>query len=107
MTLKDIINRDLQTIAADLDNPVITWNGEDYECVPSSNGILASLEDGGFAIEADFIANVRKELFTDDIYPKSQQKLTYNNADYRIITVRHDASSAFVRLFCNSINRGV
>lgn len=107
MSLRETIISDLESIATDLENPVFTYNGEDYECVNSGNGSKSLLEMGGFSTEADLVLNVRKELFTDDIYPVSQNKLTFNSKTYRIDTVRHDATGAFLRLMCVDASRGV
>lgn len=107
MSLADIIKADLQLINADLGEPTITWNDEDYECIPSSNGSTSNLEEGGFSVDADLIINIRKELFTDEVFPQAQQKLTYNDVVYRIQTVRTDATNTFLRLVCTDINKGV
>ena len=107
MSLKDTIISDLETIADDLANPVVTWKGEDYECIPSSNGINEVLEIGGFAVTADIIFTIRKELFANDVYPSNQQKITYNSTTYRIEIVRHDVTGAFIRLFCVDADRGI
>lgn len=107
MTLKDTIIADLSVIAADMGDQVFTWNGEDYICIPSSTSKGLNLEMGGFGGEATLVLNVRKELFTDAVYPQSQQTLTFNSATYRIESQRQDATGAFLRLQCTDNNRGV
>lgn len=106
MSLRETVAADLELIADDLENPVMTWNTEDYEVVPSSTGKKLNLEMGGFGGEADVVLNVRKELFTDEVYPSAQQKVTFNSITYRIDQVRYDATGAFLRLFCVDANRG-
>ena len=107
MSLQDQIKADLALISTDLGNPIATWKGEEYEVVPGSSGDVWTLEEGGFSDDADVILNIRKELFTDDVYPASQQLITYLSKVYRIITARADASGAFIRLFCADNSRGV
>jgi hypothetical protein len=102
MNLADIINTDLQAIHADLGSPVMIWQDEEYECIPSSTGKALSLEEGGFAIESDLVLTVRKELFAD-VYPKSSQDITYRSVSYRINAVRTDVTDTFIRLFCSHI----
>ncbi len=107
MTLKEIIENDLRSIASDMGNPSLEWNGEQYECLPSTNAISLSLEMGGFAVEADIIFTIRKELFSDGITPANQQKLTYRGVTYRILQVKEDTTGAFIRLICVDNSRGV
>lgn len=107
MTLRETIIADLESIATDLENPVMTWNSEEYEVVPSSTGKQLNLEEGGFGSDLDLVINVRKELFTDEVYPASQQTITYNSIEYRIESVRYDVTGAFLRIFCINKNRGV
>ena len=107
MALSDIIKADLQTLVTDLGEQVFTWNDEDYECIPSPDSDASVLGEGGFSIEVDLNITVSKDAFSSEIYPASQDKITFNNKTYRIITVRSDASGAFLRLLCNSANRGV
>jgi len=106
MALRDIIKADLKMIATDMSNPTFTWKGEDYECIPSSDGAELALEMGGFSTEADIAFTTRKELFVDSL-PQSQQTLIYKTKTYRILTVREDATGAFYRLICINNNRGV
>lgn len=108
MALSDIIRKDLLTIESDLGNQVITWNGQDYVCKSGSGqGQVATLEEGGFSIDADCIITVRKELFTDEIYPKSQQKLVYINRIYRIANVRRNSTDDFLVLHLVDNTRGI
>lgn len=107
MALKDTIIADLAVIAADMGDQVFTWNSEEYICIPSSTSKGLNLEMGGFGAESTLVLNVRKELFTDDVYPQPKQTLTYNSVTYRIESQRQDATGAFLRLFCVDDNRGV
>ena len=107
MAFKDIVNSGIGRISARLGNPLFTWNGEDYICVPSSAGEIRSLEEGGFSVDADLVLTIKSDSFTDGNIPKSQQKLTYRNRGYRIITVKQDASTAIIRLFCQDDSRGI
>ncbi len=105
MTLSETILSGLKTIEADLGNQTFTWKGEDYICHPSGDTTDATLSDGGFDIAADKVLVVRKELFTNGIFPKSQEKLVFNNQSYRIEQVRNNATNSFLRLVCSSANK--
>jgi hypothetical protein len=107
MSLKDTITSDLQTIESDLESPLVTWSGEDYICIPSSDSDSISLDIGGFSQSADIIFSIRKSLFANDVYPTSQQKVTYNSKVYRIETVREDVTQSFIRLICVDTNKKV
>lgn len=107
MALKDTIISDLKTIATDLGNPIMTWKSEEFEVIPSSTTKQLNLEMGGLGEDSALVLSIRKELFTDDIYPTSQEYLTYNSIRYRIQNVRHDPTWAFLRLFCIDDSRGV
>lgn len=107
MTLRDTINKDLARISLDLGSPVMGWNGEEYECIASSQGSTFKLEIGGYAEDSDVVFTLRKELFADGIYPISKQKVTFDGLTYRIENVKYDVTKAIIRLFCNNINNGV
>lgn len=106
-TLQEIFVADLKSITIDLDNKVFTYGGQDYECIPSSIGDASMLEVGGFSEDSDLSISVLKELFTDNIYPTSQQKIIYKSKTYRIHTVRQDVTDAFIRLSCIDDSKGV
>jgi len=105
--LQDTIINDLKMIAADLGDQTFEWEGESYTCIASSRGDIATLEVGGFSIDADLSISVLKELFADGIYPRSQKKITYKSRVYRIQTVRQDTTDAFIRLICVDDSRGI
>lgn len=107
MALKDIVTQDLETIATDLGDQEMTWKGETYVCIPSSAVKGLNLEMGGLGADASLVLTVAKELFTDDLYPASQEYLTFNNIRYRIQSVRYDPTTAFIRIFCIDDSRGV
>ena len=107
MNLGNIIEKDLIAIASELGGKVITYRGEDYECIPSSKGTINSLEEGGFSIDADLSVTIRKSLFVDGVYPKSQEKIIYESKTYRVSTVRYDLTGTIVRLICVDDTRGI
>jgi hypothetical protein len=106
-SLSDTIIADLQVIARDLGHQVFTFKGQDYECIPSSRGKSDILGEGGFGIDADLSLTVLKELFTDGVYPLSQQRLTYKGVDYRILTVKQESTDGFIKLLCADTGRGL
>jgi hypothetical protein len=108
MTLKEFIKTDLASINKDLGNPFITFNGEDYACIPSSVSTAGKLEWGGIAEDSDLVVTINKDLFTDGIYPNSKRDyITYNDIQYRVNVVKTDATGAILRLFCTDTQRGV
>lgn len=107
MALKDIIVADLKLVSSDMGSQIFSWKGEEYECIPSTTSDQLTLEVGGFSDGANISFTVLKELFTDGIYPISQQKITYKNVTYRIQSVRQEVTDAFIRLSCVGENKGI
>ena len=107
MSLKDIFAKDMESIRLDFDNPLVTWNEEDYVCVVSSNIKGNTLEQGGFGLEDDITFNIAYDDFANGILPKASQHLTYKSNRYRIREVRTDGTQAFVRLLCQFENKGM
>lgn len=105
MTIEEMIKDDLQVIEAEF-NKTLNWKGEDYACIPASAGEASILEIGGFAVSVDIVLCVRRELFTDGIYPEQQQTLTYNGETYRIARVRNEPFDVFIKFDCVSDSRG-
>lgn len=107
MTLAEQIHQDIISIEVDLDQPVLTYKGEEYLCIPSSPAVELTLEDGGFGEKVDMIFVIRKCLFTDGILPSNQEKVIYNSKTYRIISVTTNPTDTFLKLTCASSKRGV
>jgi hypothetical protein len=108
MTLQEQIAKDLKTIETDLGSQSLTWDGQDYVCIPASVGELADLSgDGGFGINIDTILKVRKELFVDNVFPAEQEKVTFNSKGLRIYRVIAEPFSAFLKLILTSDDKGV
>lgn len=107
MSLKTIFQSDIQAIEADFDNVTFNWQGEDYLCHVSGDTVDATLEVGGFSVTADKVLVVRTNVFTDSIFPKQTQQLTFDSKTYRIDKVIKNANSAFLRLVLTDVNRGV
>jgi hypothetical protein len=105
--LSDIISNDLNSISFDLGNPSFIWKNEEYICVPSGVSDNMDLGMGGLLDIQELVLNVRKSLFTDSIYPKSQDKITYKGIVYRIQNVRQDSTQAFLRLSLTNPNQGI
>lgn len=76
-----------------------TWNGASYACVTGSTRRTRNLEPGGFGLEAGLVIFVRASLFTTR--PTSRERLTFENATWRIDDVTQVAGSPFLRLLCN------
>ena len=92
-TLFQEILSDTQEIQSDMGNPSFTWNGAIYQCIPNAFEYKKDLEDGGFATDLMLELTVSRynslnqPVFSGDQIPKPQDKLTYQNNSFRIITV--------------------
>lgn len=89
---------DIAAITKDMGDITITWNGEDYVCVPSSTNVEGDLGVGGFNEQVDRAVTVAKDLFTDEVYPKQMESLTLDSKEYRIQKVITNGNDAFLRL---------
>jgi hypothetical protein len=105
--LTDIIRSDLSVVAADMDNPVFTWQGDDYACIAGSTNSLLTLGFGGFERGADLVLIVDRSLFADGNLPDPQQTLIYKTRTYRVMRVVLDPMSAVVKLVCVSYTKGI
>jgi hypothetical protein len=107
MSLREIIARDLKAIANDLGNQSLTWNSEQYVCIPSTATELQILEAGGNSADEGKNFTICLEQFTDGLLPQCKQKLTFSGKQYRIDAIHKDPTGAFLRLLCIAIARGV
>ncbi len=98
MTLSDIVNRDIQTIEADLGNQMLIWDGQSYPCVPSS---MIDGEDtlgmGGFSGNKQQYFTVRTELFSG-VFPNKNDIITFNGTDFEIDNISPDATGALLQI---------
>ena len=101
------MSADLESIEADLDNQEMTWMGNTYPVIPAGAGALLELEEGGFGSVIDLILKVRTNLFTDGIYPLSQQKIVVDNKNYRIDSVNKDPFGVMLKLNLVDDTRGI
>ena len=100
------IESDLQAIEADMGSQTIIYKTETYVCTPATGRETLILDVGGFERQADLVITIRMSLFTDAVYPASQEKITYNSKSYRIADVKEDATHTFMKLICVSATRG-
>lgn len=101
MTLQETILADLASISAEYGSPVFTWNGTDYECIPSTANQGSEADIGGFNTDADLTITVRSDLFYNNVYPEAQKSLiTYNGDRYRVIRIGWLNHGAAIRLHC-------
>ena len=98
MTLSQIIEKDLQIIERDLGNQFFTWDGSDYVCIVGASVESADLGVGGFGGDTIKPIVVRKNLFTDGVYPVKADLVTLDNIQYEINKVTNDATGAFLHL---------
>lgn len=107
MTLKEQMQADLLFVEDDMENKTFTWNGEDYTCIPGALSEVYTLGVGGFGQNLTKVLVVRKDQFTDCVYPLSKEKLTYDDKTYRIVVVVENANKAFMRLLLSDDNEGI
>ncbi len=95
----------------DLTNPVFTLGSTDYACIPSVNEMARDLDVGGFVIDKMLTAVVRlldesgNTLY--DHIPQSQEVLTYNGEQFRIINVKTHPTQTYVRITAMGVTRGL
>ena len=117
-TLKQEIIKDLVVIENDLGQPTFTWNSGSYKLIPSISDFSRELDTGGFSREKMLTATVRKfnpdgsSTFSDNVYPKPQQKITYNDGNdggtsYRIESTKHSPEGAYFRLIAVATTKGL
>jgi hypothetical protein len=100
-------NRDLAFAEMAMGNPVFTWNGTAYPCIPAVSTEERMLEDGGFYKAMLLTLTVRLNAFTGTVYPESKQRLTYKGEVYRIDIARVSADGSFLVMECTSPNVGI
>lgn len=110
---------DMDEIMNDLGSPHFTWNSVSYDCIASVAQYEKQLGDGGFTIAQLLTLTIPRyksdgtPVFTLDVIPQAQQRITYQTKAYRIINVKEDsvfdvgANGARIRIVAESIQRGV
>lgn len=91
-------------IITDKGNNVISWRNEDYLCSNSGISNAKGLEVGGYSLEQKNSFTILTSNFTEGVYPKEQEKITYKGKKYRIMEVIYDDNNAFIRLICQFEN---
>jgi hypothetical protein len=105
-TLYQQVLEDITEISTELGSPVISWNGVDYECVPSTAHDSKEVDMGGLSLTSDLTVSIRINLFCSAVYPEPQKsKIKYLNHWYRVIHVRLLNNGAVIRLVCVNENR--
>lgn len=112
MSIAREINRGLKTLERELAAPVFTWNGNDYRCTPGRSADGKRHGIGGFALLADLVLYVRKELLPipgEGVTPvlSVKDEITFRGETYNVDEIENDPSGAFVKLTCNHPARGV
>ena len=111
--LRNQIIDDLLVMEDELNNPSFHWNGDNYGFIPSISEFDRELETGGFSTNQMLTATVRKldssynSIFAP--YPTAQDKIIYNmdGSEFRIESIKHDATGAYFRLVAVSTVRGI
>lgn len=89
---------------------VITWAGGDYPCAPGVETDTKTTEIDGFALGADLVVAIRRDLLPS--IPQLKQSVSYLRAagetakTYRIDSVVNPPGAAFVQLGLVDPNRG-
>lgn len=109
MSLKSIMQADLLTIQADLENPTFIYDSYEIPCsVGSPEAALALDEASGFTDIAAITFVVRQEDMVGITAPVAQRdKLTFRNIIYRVEKVTTNPNDAFIKITCTSANKMV
>lgn len=113
MALVDEIISGVEFEENDLANPVYTWEGADYPCVPSIAEFQRTLDTGGFTTDrvltmtARLLDESQNGLYPSDVLPEPQQIITYSGDQYRIISTKKHPTGAYLRVIAHGINRGI
>ena len=111
MALKDFITKGIEFGITSLSEPVFTFNGTDYDCVPSVNTFRRELASGGFATEKMLAMTVPlvddndNDIFT--VLPVAQQIITYSGEQFRIQATHKHPTGAYLRILATSTTRGL
>ena len=103
-------------VESDLGNPMFTWQGNNYNFIPSISEFKRELDTGGFQIVKLLTATVRKFNLDEDCnfqpifpngYPTAQQIITYSldGTSYRVETIKHDPTNSYFRLIAHSTTK--
>lgn len=112
MALINEIVSGLQFGEDDLSNPVYTWKGSDYPCIPSIAEFTRTLDTGGFTTDriltltARLLDESENSLYTGDL-PSPQELITYNGDGFRIISTKKHPTGSYLRITAQGINRGI
>jgi hypothetical protein len=101
-------------IEEQMGNPYFTWQGNNYNFVPSVAEFARQLENGGFRIEKLLTGTVRllnldgSNTFTG-AKPTAQQKIVYSidGLTYRVEMVRNDPTGSYFRIKAMCESRGI
>ena len=89
--------KDLIAIEGELGNPSFVWSGNTYTCIANLSQFNRELGEGGFRVQQLLTITVPRfdvtgtPTFPNDILPESQQKITFNGAQFRIENVKSDS----------------
>lgn len=105
MNISETITSALQQIEGFMGDKVFTYNGEDYPCISGGVSETAQLVSGGFEVGFDKVLVVRKEVFTDGIYPTKKETVLFGAKTYRILTVIENGTEDFLKLVLEQPNK--
>ena len=83
------LDRDLKELEADYGTQVITWNGQDYRCTPSSVDQSVMLEIGGNQVIARSAVLVRDSIFPSSTPPAFGDQVTYRGQALLVALARN------------------
>jgi len=106
MGIASDIRRGLRTLERALDNPVLTWRGNDYPCVPSMGKQGKLLSFGGRSLQDDLILRVRKDLLPDP-GPQLKDLVRFQGQDLRIVSLDTPPGDPFLGLVLTAPAKGL
>jgi hypothetical protein len=112
-SLSQYITNGIIANEAALGNPSFVWNGASYPCVPSVSEFKRELDAGGFVNDKLLTMTIQLQdqwnnyIFPNNIAPDTQQHLTYQGDDYRIMSRHFHPTMAYVRITAVCPTRGL
>lgn len=104
MSLREEVDADLAEMRRDLDDPVGTYLGEEYPCLPDGFSQSTTLAIGGDDVEI----HGRVRIAVSDlgaVVPVANKLFTFREIDYRIGLVYKSACEGYFCLWLQDPNR--
>lgn len=89
-----------------LNNPTFAWKGELWACIPNSYIDAVKNDMAGFNSNGDFRMTVRLNQFTPNLYPDTNDIITYLGQDFIIKQIKKTPHGVFWVYICEVASIG-